>query len=175
MVKARLRKWLPDFAQIREHRALTALGPKMRDPNLWHLNRRSVSGAVALGLFVAFLPLPLQMLIAGAIAIVIRVNLPISVALVWISNPLTMPPIFFSAYQIGRHILNEPRRGFNVEPSWTWLWTEALPLWKPLVLGSVVMGLIAAVAGYLVVRLLWRLAVLDYLAMRRRRPRPPKS
>jgi uncharacterized protein (DUF2062 family) len=47
------------------------------------------------GLFCAFIPVPFQMLLAAPSAIIFSANLPVSIALVWITNPITMPPIFF--------------------------------------------------------------------------------
>jgi len=47
---------------------------KLADPMLWHLNRRSVAGAVALGLFIGWLPIPMQMLIAALLAATLRVD-----------------------------------------------------------------------------------------------------
>jgi len=56
---------------------------------------------MAVGLFCAFVPLPIQMLLAAAAAIIFRVNLPISVGLVWITNPVTIPPMFYFCYKVG--------------------------------------------------------------------------
>jgi hypothetical protein len=99
--KKLIKRYLPDHQTLRTHRHLQVFGARLHDPNLWHLNRRSASGAFAVGLFVAFIPLPLQMLLAAALAIVTQVNLPVSVALVWITNPVTMPPIFYFCYRVG--------------------------------------------------------------------------
>jgi hypothetical protein len=45
------RKYLPDPEKLRSSRMVAAFGRWLHHPNLWHLNRRSVSGAVAIGLF----------------------------------------------------------------------------------------------------------------------------
>ena len=85
---------------------------------LFHLSRRSVSLGVMVGLFWAFTPIPFQMLPAAITAWIIRANLPLSVALVWISNPVTVPPLLLIAYGIGSWILT--RRSYHLRPaSWT--------------------------------------------------------
>lgn len=167
MARHIIKKLFPGMDRLRGHRALAPLGPRLRSPDLWHLNRRSVAGAFAVGLFVAFLPLPMQMLIAGAIAILARVNLPISVLLVWISNPVTMPPMLYTAYTVGRKLLDEEPREFSTDVTWEWFATEMLTVWKPLVTGSLVLGVAAGLAGYLLVRGLWRLNVIQRVRHRR--------
>lgn len=136
-------------------------GVRLHDGNLWHLNRRSVSGAVAAGLFCALLPLPFQMLIAAGLAIWWRVNLPISVALVWTTNPLTMPPVWYATYRFGAWMLDLPPRNLNFDLSVHNLILGMQGVWKPLLLGSVVTGVLLAIAGFLLVRLVWRLYVLS--------------
>ena len=109
MPKKFLQRLMPDHRTIREHRHLRFLGTLLHDPNLWHLNRRSASGAFAVGLFVAWVPVPFQMLLGAIGAILFRVNLPLSAALVWVSNPLTMPPLFYFAYLVGGWLLSRQR------------------------------------------------------------------
>ena len=79
-----------DLEKIKHEKVLKILGPAILQPNLWHLNRKSVSRAIAIGLFCAFLPIPLQMVLAAFFAIIFAANLPISVILVWITNPITI-------------------------------------------------------------------------------------
>ncbi|MFO7954505.1 DUF2062 domain-containing protein [Thioalkalivibrio sp.] len=167
MARHIIKKMFPGMEHMRGHKALAPLGPRLGSPDLWHLNRRSVAGAFAVGLFVAFLPLPMQMLIAAAVALVVRVNLPISVILVWISNPVTIPPMLYLAYTIGRKLLDEPGRDMHIDWSWEWFTTELLPVWQPLLLGSVLLGAAASLAGYLLVRFLWRLNVVQRVRSRR--------
>lgn len=83
-------------------------GTLLHDPNLWHLNRHSVARAMAVGLFAAFIPIPLQMLLAAFLAISVRGNMPIAVSLVWLTNPITMPVVFFCTYMTGTWLMNIP-------------------------------------------------------------------
>lgn len=169
MAKKFIKRLFPSYHLVRDHESLRFFGTLLHDPNLWHMNRRSVAGAFAVGLFVAFLPIPFQMVVSAAIAILIRVNLPISVLLVWVTNPLTMGPIYFAAYQLGRRILDLPKVGFSFELSLEWFTQELLIIWKPLLTGSLIFSITAALAGYTGIRLLWRLHVLRRVNWRRRR------
>jgi uncharacterized protein (DUF2062 family) len=162
---------MPDHKTIREHKHLQCFGTLIHDPNLWHLNRRSVSGAFAVGLFMAFVPLPWQMILAAAAAIPLRVNLPISVLLVWISNPVTMPPLFYGAYRLGVWVLGRTEEPFQFEASWEWLTTGLLSIWQPFLLGCLIAGILSAIAGFCGIRLLWRWQVIKAHKLRKFRKR----
>jgi len=138
-------------------KGLGFLGTMLHNPNIWHLNRHSVSKAFVIGLFWMSIPIPLQMLASALTAILFRANLPISVALVWISNPLTMPPIFYFNYLVGSFILgDEAQESLHFELSWHWIFNVLGELWLPLYLGSIVVGLVLGFISYLAVKLLWR-------------------
>ncbi|MBP6793215.1 MAG: DUF2062 domain-containing protein, partial [Aeromonas sp.] len=127
------------------------------DANLWHLNRRSAAGAFAVGLFMAWIPLPCQMLLAAGGAILFRVNLPLSVALVWLSNPFTMPPLFYGAYLVGCQLLGHPAQHIDIQFTWEWLVSVFETLAPPLLLGSLVLALLSALMGYAFIRTFWRI------------------
>ncbi len=166
-----LRKYLPTASSVQAHPRLRLLGVLLHDPNLWHLNRHTVAGGVALGLFIAFIPMPMQMLVAAAFAIPLRVNLPIAVAMVWVSNPLTMPPMFFFSYRIGTWFIGSPVRDRGFEPSLEWFWYEIGNIWQPLYLGSIICGGLVGLAGYGLVHMIWRLHIRAHLRRRRLRRR----
>lgn len=160
---------MPDHKTIREHKHLKVFGKLLHEANLWHFNRRSVAGAFAVGLFNAFMPVPFQMLLSAAGAILFRVNLPLSVALVWITNPITMPPMFYGTYQLGAWILNTPGKDFNFELSMDWLMTELGVIWQPFLLGCLVAASVSAAAGYTIIRLLWRWHLVQHIKERKKR------
>jgi len=94
MPKKLLKRFFPSQEFIQKHPSLSFLGPVLQDPNLFHLNRYSVSMAFLVGMFLAFFPAPGQMVLAGFVAFWLRCNLPIAIALVWITNPITIPPSY---------------------------------------------------------------------------------
>lgn len=172
MPKKFIKRYMPDSEKIRKNKKLNKVfGSLLHDPNLLHLNRRSVSMAFLVGLFMAFVPLPSQMIMAAAVAIYIRCNLPISVALVWISNPVTMPPMFYFAYKVGATILSTPERAFTFDLSWEWLGTELAAIWEPFLLGCLVCGIVFGVLGFGLIRLLWRFHIISAIKKRKEKKR----
>ncbi len=172
MPKKMLRRLMPTPEFIRNHKHLQFLGKALHDPNLFHLNRRSASGAMAVGLFFAFVPIPFQMIPAAAFAILCRVNLPISIALVWITNPLTMGPIAFVCYQLGNLMLGSSPDSSVQNLDWAnaqHLLDNLGAIGWPLLVGSLCVGAISATLGYAVIRLLWRWSVVQHLRQRKAR------
>ena len=167
MEKKIFKRWLPDPHEFRKRPSLNFISHLLHDPNLFHLNRHSVSGAFALGLFIAFLPIVGQMPLAAIGAIWFRVNMPIAVALVWVSNPLTIPPIFLATYELGRHLLQRPAMQFRIELSWQWLTTEFINLWPPLLVGSLIAAVFFSALGYVFIQLFWRWQVVKHWEKRK--------
>lgn len=161
MPKKLLKKLFPTPDQVQANPSLKFLSPLFSKPNLWHLNRRSVARAFFVGLFAAFLPLPFQMVIAAFIAFYVNANVPISVGLVWVSNPLTIPPIFYATYLFGTWLLDSPVREFNIELSLDWVMTELNALWKPLFVGSLTAGVSFGFIGYIGIHTAWRMHVIN--------------
>ncbi len=162
-----IKRYYPDHEKIRNHKHLRIFGSLLHDPNLWHLNRRSVSGAFFAGLFWAFQPMPFQMVAAAAAAIAFRVNLPISVALVWLTNPITMPPVFYLNYVVGAHLLGRHPGALQFQLTLDAILANLASIWAPLLLGSVVCGLVFGALGFFVVRGLWRWRLTQHLKRRR--------
>ncbi len=169
MTRKFFRKWLPDPANIKHHNYLRLFGPLLQLGYLWHLNRYTVARAVSVGLFCAYLPIPFQMLVATAMAIIFRCNLALSVSLVWISNPLTMPPLFYIAYRVGLWMLHRPPGIFSFDLSWHWFSQQAGLVLAPLLLGSIMCGISLAVLGYWLVRLLWYYHLVHHWHKRKQR------
>ena len=169
------RKYLPTHESVRNHKYLGRLGAFLQHANLWHLNRHSVSGGVAVGLFAGLVPGPLQMLTAALFAIPLRVNLPIALVCTLYTNPLTIAPLYIAAYHLGT-LLTGTEAQFLTPPEFSWSelgpWLRAVADWtaalgKPLIVGLLTLASGLAATGYILVRLSWRAAVT--IAWRRRK------
>jgi uncharacterized protein (DUF2062 family) len=170
------RKFLPGGDAMRQHRFMHCLGPRVQHPNLWHLNRRSVSGGMAAGLFAGLVPGShlVKFAVAAAFALLFRVNLPLAVIVTLYTNPFTVLPLYVLAYQYGKLLIGGDG-GFAPAPDLEWShlgqWMAALLDWmatlgRPLAVGLVALGLTLAAIGYAAVRIGWRVYVT--LAWRRR-------
>ncbi|GAB4166706.1 MAG: DUF2062 domain-containing protein [Rhodocyclaceae bacterium] len=159
-----LRRFLPDHDKLRANRWLAIFGDTLLHPRLWHINRHSAAGAVAVGLFCGLIPGPFQMLGAAIACIVLRVNLPLALLTTLYTNPLTIVPLYFVAYEMGRLVI-PASRGFVAPPEFDAAhfgpWVQAILDWtaglgKPLALGVLMLASLLAVLGYLCVRAIYR-------------------
>ncbi len=170
MPKQTLKRFMPTPARIREFKVLHVLGEWIYQPNLWHITRMSSSRAFFIGLFTAFLPLPSQMVVAALLSNWLRANLPISVASTWVTNPLTMGPIFYMAYRIGATVMGEVPQSNEFELTWDWITHGFLSIWQPFLLGCLLCGFFCGSLGFFSINYLWRWrAVRAWRARRDRR------
>ena len=154
-------RFLPNPKTIKENKALQIFGDWLHEPNLWHLSRRSVAGAFAVGLFFAWVPVPFQMVLSAGTAIWLGTNLPLSVVLVWVTNPITIPPMFYFAYIFGTWIVGAPVTDFAFELTMNWLLNELSAIWMPFLVGCFTLATISSIIGYLTVEGVWRYLILN--------------
>jgi uncharacterized protein (DUF2062 family) len=135
----------------------------LEHPVYWSLNRRNVSRAFALGLFVAFIPLPIHLIAAVCLALLFRLNVPSAMLGTLVSNPITAVPMYLFSYWVGCQMLGTRQRNVAFEMSWDWISSHLLPIWKPFLLGCFVVGSMTAIVGYAILAGLWHLTlVLKY-------------
>lgn len=174
------RRFLPHPDTVRSHRMVAAFGSWLHHPNLWHLNRKSVPGAVAIGLFAGLVPGPLQMLTALMLAIPLKKNLPVALLLTLYTNPFTIVPLYLLAYEYGKLLLQANASGAAAVRPFEWDWwsigesLRALGEWmlglgKPLGVGLLALGLTLGALGYVITRLAWRAHVVHAWRSRARR------
>jgi uncharacterized protein (DUF2062 family) len=113
----------------------------------------------------------MHMLIAAALAVAARCNLPLAVGLVWVNNPLTMGPLYFFAYKLGAWLMDTPPMVTEVHIDFAWIRKEFDRIWWPLVLGSLVCGWVSGVTALVLVRVGWRIRVVRQWRERARKRR----
>ena len=148
---------VPDPQKFKEQPMMRWLGDNVDRSDCWHITKHSVAGAFFIGLFCCFLPMPFQTVLAGFLALLFKRNLPISVVLVFISNPITIPPMFYFTYWVGAMLLNQPmaNAGMEMDDFWQFTLDNFDQIGIALILGSVTCGLVAGLLGYFGIHLFW--------------------
>lgn len=138
---------------------------------LWRTDRRSIAGGLAFGLFIAFTPtIGFQMSMAVIGAILLKVNLPIAIAACWLTNPLTIVPVYTAEWELGKYLIGhiEIFQSFlqfhQTEGKGGQLLLNGVYLWT----GSLIFAAAASVLGVLLVHFVWLLP----RPRRRRKPQP---
>ena len=150
-----LKKFLPKRSQLQKYKALRIFGNFIHDADLWHMNAQSVPEAFFWGAVCSFLPIPFQMVPCLLFCIWRRCNIPIAIAIVWISNPITMGPMMYFAYEVGTWITGETVTLTTIELSWDWLVLRLKEIWLPLIVGCLTCGVVAGGCGYGVTYFYW--------------------
>ncbi len=153
-------RWLRPFAAY------------LSSPLVWRFNRRGVARGAALGLFAAFAIPVAQTPFAALFAVAARANLPVAAATTFVTNPLTVPFVYYLAYIVGRTVLRlKSESVFAIAPdaglferTLNWVVTLAGPTY----LGLLIFAVAGAAIGYLGVRIGWRIWVGQKWQRRRR-------
>lgn len=104
----RLLKYLPRRSNVARFPGLQRFAAQVRKlPHLWQYRGAPLTRAFYVGSVLSLLPLMgIQLVLCAIAAIVVRANLPIMVALAFITNPLTSAPIYYGTYRIGRWFMD---------------------------------------------------------------------
>lgn len=171
-----MRKRLPTEETLKAHPGLRWMGPLLRRPWLWHLNRRRVALGAGIGVFFGFMFPVLQIAGAAVFAVLLRANLPVAAFSTLVTNPFTYAPVFVAAYQAGAALLGEQVEPDDAAalagattpavqgPGWI---ERAQAIGKPLFVGLAVFALVGGISAWALVHLAWTVGV--RLKQRRRR------
>jgi uncharacterized protein (DUF2062 family) len=146
---------------------LRPFGGMLGHPMYFAVNRRSVTGALAIGVFISMLPVPGHTPIAVVIALLTGVNLGVAALAAWINSPLTLIPVFYFEYRLGALLLGLPPQEWPQAVSWEWLEAQLALLWKPLFLGAFIVASLTTVLVFVAVNAVWRWSSARRLRRRR--------
>ena len=104
-----------------------------------------------------------------------RINLPVLVATVFVSNPFTWVPQIAGSIWVGAKLMGLDLMPVLHELHHRHPWHHIGELWAPLLLGALVLGLAAAAAGYVLAQLAWRARVLLSSAAQTRSAQAPAA
>jgi uncharacterized protein len=172
-----MQRWLksitPDRQTLEKTWCLKPFTGVVLDRGCWTFNRTSVIRAFSLGLLIAFIPptpfLPLHLTLCAVLGILFRLNMPVLISTVFVSNPFTWFPQIVGSIWVGARLM-----GMDLTPvlhhlNHHNLWAHINRLWAPLLLGALVLGIFTAASGYIAAQFVWRIRVLYHLRRRRMR------
>ena len=123
-------------------------------PEYLSTSRKMTSKAVFIGIFIAFIPMPMQMLAVLALVPFIKFNVPIALAMCWLSNPFTMPPMYYIEYLTGAFVLGSEVA--PVEMTIEWFSENLDDIFIPLYAGTLFYSATVSSLAYWVVNHFWR-------------------
>lgn len=156
------------FKRSRLHEKYSDLIARYKIPRAFlSVNRHTVAKGVLVGLFIAFIPMPGQMVAIVLLQPLLRFNLPLSIALVWITNPMTMPLIYFIEYKTGAFLLGlHDLPALSISPELFRQQFDAIAL--PLYTGALFYSALFSVAGYYTIHRLWIRSVRHHRGSRKK-------
>ena len=134
------------------------LGDRLLDKTLWKPNRESIARAWLVGFPLTVIPfLPLQSVLACIVAIFVRGNLLLCIALQFLSTPLTAPVHLPACYFVGEVVRgNRPAAVWHEvthSPAGVFTGDSLVSLY----LGAVVLGVTIGLIGYFGLRKFWQM------------------
>lgn len=177
MIKKYLRAWLPSPQKIASLRIMKLFGSLVNNPIIWYINRRSICKAIFIGTFLGLLPIPFHSVLIILAVFLFEANLPLALALAWITNPLTLVPVLYVGFWFGSWIyqvpmIDKPMMLGILHQCIHWIKSFGkthldLNLAKVLATGLLIEATVFSILLYLLSRLIWRLDV--SLAWRKRK------
>lgn len=128
-----------------------ALTRTIFERRLWKPCRDTVAGGLSIGLFFGMMPIPFQSVIAAVIAARAKMNIPFAIVSTWITNPLTVVPIWLFQESFGswlRHSLGFPMPNFLEKVHFNVPITDADMNAASFILGFMITGIIGALIAF---------------------------
>ena len=119
--------------------------------------RKMVSRGVSIGLFIAMIPMPFQMLAVLLAIPFLRFNVPVALVMCWVTNPFSMPFIYYIEYITGSYFLGIEVQ--NVEMTIQWFQSNLSNIIYPLYLGAIFYSIVISGFAYYLLIHLWKKSV----------------
>jgi hypothetical protein len=140
------------------HENIKAFLEKYKVPKEYiSITRRMISRGAFIGIFIAMIPIPFQMLVVLVLAPFFRFNLPIALIMCWVTNPLTMPFIYYIEYMTGSFFLGTEVE--NVKMTLEWFNNNFKNIILPLYLGALFYSIVFSSFIYYLITHLWKNSV----------------
>lgn len=174
-------RFLKHPRKLRERPVMRWFARHFLDKQVWKPTQHTFAGGMAVGSFITLQLLPIQMPTATILCAIFRVNIPIALALCWVSNPVTVPILVPLEYAIGKWFLAfytaVPTTPFpdHLPDSAVEAWMVLKEHAPVMLIGGVVLGAVCAVLGYVISWAVWGWLQQRAAAKKAREPDAPAS
>lgn len=152
----RFSRFIPQHHHLNDTLLHRIIGEKLFDPRIWKPTNKSISGGLAVGLFVALTPtMGVQMFLSVILAYFLRVNIPAAIVACWVTNPLTAPIIYPLQYKLGIWLSGVPRT--EELAGYRGMLKHFVRYAKPLWIGSLISATFCSAFIYAGVFIVWEL------------------
>jgi uncharacterized protein (DUF2062 family) len=148
-------RFLKHPRKLRDRPAMRWFARHFLDKRVWRPTQHTLSGGMAVGMFITLQLLPIQMPTATILSAIFRVNIPVAIALCWLSNPFTIPFIAWLEYLIGKWFLalytTVPTTPFPSElpDSMVDAWIVLKEHAPVMLMGGIILGAVGALVSYI--------------------------
>jgi len=148
------------FKRSNKSKKIDAFIKKYKIPREYlSVNRKAVTRGLLVGIFWGFIPMPFQMLAVLATTPLFRFNVPLAISMVWLSNPITMPFMYYMEYITGCFALGiEP---VSVKLSMEWFDKNFKNILIPLYVGTAFYSIGVSAVVYFIINISWIKSVKD--------------
>jgi len=142
------------FKRKKKKTKLDAFIKKYKIPREYlSVNRKSITRGLLVGIFWGFIPMPMQMLAVVFTTPFFKFNVPIAITMVWLSNPITMPFMYYIEYLTGTFMLGMEH--LNVQMTIDWFHGHLGDIFLPLYVGTLFYAITISVLVFYSVNWLW--------------------
>jgi uncharacterized protein (DUF2062 family) len=156
-------RFLKHPRKLRERPVMRWFARHFLDKRVWRPTQHTLAGGMAVGMFITLQLLPIQTPAAIILAAIFRVNIPIAIALCWLSNPFTFVPIGGLEYAIGKWFLalytKVPTTPFpdHLPDSLVDAWVVLKEHAPVMLIGGILLGAVVSVLSYVITWSSWEI------------------
>lgn len=143
------------YMKFHSNKYITKFSNLVGTKNLWDFNREAIAKGLGLGVACSWIPLPFHTMIAVGLALLLDCNIPLVAASIWFANPITIPFMYYFAYELGLKLLNLKPIPETLHLDFADIVLLLHHIWQPFLLGCLVAGILSGLLCYLLLHLIW--------------------
>lgn len=172
-------RFLKHPRKLRDRPVMRWFARHFLDKQVWKPTQHTLSGGMAVGMFITLQLLPIQTPSAVILAAIFRVNIPIAIALCWLSNPFTIPFLAWLEYAVGKWFLalytTVPATPFpkQLPDSMVDAWVVLREHAPVMLMGGILVGAVGALISYVASWGVWEVGSRMEIAKKLRETKAP--